>query len=119
MLTLTRALDMTGGDEGTNPARPVRTGQPYEAAEVACFLASDEASLVKGALLPVGSGASRVNAGGRFWRSGPILFSSDDLPASPFAALPGNSLAARSCNKTQSMNQVILKLICNFTYFFS
>ena len=54
----TRAMGMTGDDDGTNPARPIRTGQPFEVAQVACFLASDEASLVNGAVVPVDSGAS-------------------------------------------------------------
>jgi len=54
----TRAMGMTGDDDGTNPARPIRTGQPMEVAEMALFLASDEASLVNGAIIPVDSGAS-------------------------------------------------------------
>lgn len=53
----TRAMGMTGDDDGTNPARPIRTGQPLEVAEMALFLASDEASLVNGAIIPVDSGA--------------------------------------------------------------
>ncbi len=53
----TRAMGMTGDDDGTNPARPVRTGRPIEVAEMALFLASDEASLVNGAIIPVDSGA--------------------------------------------------------------
>ncbi len=54
----TRAMGMTGDDDGTDPARPIRTGRPFEVAQVACFLASDEASLVNGAVIPVDSGAS-------------------------------------------------------------
>lgn len=54
----TRSMGMTGDDDGTNPARPIRTGQPMEVAEMALFLASDEASLVNGAIIPVDSGAS-------------------------------------------------------------
>ncbi len=54
----TRSMGMTGDDDGTNPARPIRTGQPREVAEMALFLASDEASLVNGAVIPVDSGAS-------------------------------------------------------------
>ena len=54
----TRSMGMTGNDDGTDLARPVRTGRPHEVAEVACFLASDEASLINGAILPVDSGAS-------------------------------------------------------------
>ncbi|NIA67406.1 SDR family oxidoreductase [Pelagibius litoralis] len=48
---------MTGDDDGTNPARPIRTGRPIEVAEMALFLASDQASLVNGAIIPVDSGA--------------------------------------------------------------
>ncbi|MEQ8355962.1 MAG: SDR family oxidoreductase [Kiloniellaceae bacterium] len=54
----TRSLGMTGDDDGTNPARPIRTGQPMEVAEAALFLASDAASLVNGVIIPVDSGAS-------------------------------------------------------------
>ena len=54
----TRSMGMTGDDDGTNPARPIRTGQPREVAEMALFLAPDEASLVNGAVIPVDSGAS-------------------------------------------------------------
>lgn len=54
----TRSMGMTGDDDGTNPSRPIRTGRPHEVAQVACFLASDEASLINGAIIPVDSGAS-------------------------------------------------------------
>ncbi len=54
----TRAMGMTGDDDGTDPLRPIRTGRPSEVAQVACFLASDEASLINGAVIPVDSGAS-------------------------------------------------------------
>lgn len=54
----TRSLGMTGDDDGTNPLRPVRTGQPIEIARMALFLASEEGSLVNGAVIPVDSGAS-------------------------------------------------------------
>ncbi len=54
----TRAMGMTGDDDGTDPARPIRTGRPSEVAQVACFLASDEASLINGAVIPVDSGAN-------------------------------------------------------------
>lgn len=53
----TKSMGMTGDDDGTDPARPIRTGQPVEVAEMALFLASDEASLVNGAIIPVDSGA--------------------------------------------------------------
>ncbi len=54
----TRSMGMTGDDDGTNPARPVRTGRPVEVAWMAVFLASPESSLVNGAVIPVDSGAS-------------------------------------------------------------
>jgi len=54
----TRSLGMVGDDDGTNPARPVRTGRPEEIAWAAVFLASDESSLVNGTVFPVDSGDS-------------------------------------------------------------
>lgn len=54
----TQSMGMKGDDDGTNPARPIRTGQPVEVAWMAVFLASPESSLVNGAVIPVDSGAS-------------------------------------------------------------
>jgi len=54
----TRSMGMKGDDERHNPARPIRTGRPEEVAAVALHLASDESSLVNGAIIPVDSGAS-------------------------------------------------------------
>lgn len=51
----TRALGMTGEVE---PQWRVPPGQPLEVAELALFLASDEASLVNGAIIPADGGAS-------------------------------------------------------------
>lgn len=53
----TRGFGMTGDDDRGNAVRPLRTGRPPEIAEMALFLASDEASLVNGAIIPVDSGA--------------------------------------------------------------
>ena len=54
----TAAMGMTGDDEHDNLERPLRTGRPEEIAQVALMLASDESSLVNGAVIPVDSGAS-------------------------------------------------------------
>lgn len=54
----TQAMGMQGDDERDNLARPIRTGRPEEVAQVALMLASDESSLVNGAIIPVDSGAS-------------------------------------------------------------
>ncbi len=54
----TVAMGMKGDDDGTDPKCPIRTGKPHEIARVACFLASDEASLMNGAIVPVDSGSS-------------------------------------------------------------
>ncbi len=53
----TRGFGMKGDDDRGNAVRPLRTGHPPEIAEMALFLASDEASLVNGAIIPVDSGA--------------------------------------------------------------
>ncbi len=54
----TRSLGMVSDTTALDPARPLRTGRPVEIAQMALFLASDESSLVNGAILPVDSGAS-------------------------------------------------------------
>jgi NAD(P)-dependent dehydrogenase (short-subunit alcohol dehydrogenase family) len=54
----TRGMGMTGEDDRQNLARPLRTGRPEEIAQVALMLASDESSLINGAIIPVDSGAS-------------------------------------------------------------
>ncbi len=54
----TRSLGLVSDTKALDPARPLRTGRPIEIAQMALFLASDESSLVNGAILPVDSGAS-------------------------------------------------------------
>lgn len=54
----TKAMGMKGDDERDNLKRPLRTGRPIEIAQMALFLASDESSLLNGAIIPVDSGAS-------------------------------------------------------------
>ena len=51
----TRALGMT---DAVDPQLRVPPGQPLAVAELALFLASDEASLVNGAIIPVDGGAA-------------------------------------------------------------
>lgn len=54
----TASFGMTGDDDRANVERPLRTGQPMEIAWLALFLASDESSLINGAIYPADSGAS-------------------------------------------------------------
>lgn len=54
----TASFGMTGDDDRDNIERPLRTGQPMEIAWLALFLASDESSLINGAIYPADSGAS-------------------------------------------------------------
>ena len=52
---------VSGRDERDNLARPLRTGRPEEVAQVALMLASDESSLVNGAIIPVDGGLTAKN----------------------------------------------------------
>lgn len=55
----TRSMGMRGDDQRqSDPGNPYRTGRPEEIAAMALFLASDESSLVNGAIIPVDSGSS-------------------------------------------------------------
>lgn len=54
----TRSMGMTDADDRANARRPLRTGRPEEVAWVALMLASDESSLMNGAIVPVDAGDS-------------------------------------------------------------